>query len=362
MMAFLALSLLAQHVMAVEIAPATQGEGAARMMTWNEGLTYLRNPTVKDHSVALLFGGRWCKAARMIAEGKIKSFGVPVIVVTAAEEAINPLTDKNVRGLDIFRQFGGNAGSLAFLNDEGMPINYMVLPQLVHDCNPDLLTTYFRYVQTKSYRKVTLGEFCRAMGMEDVVVQSIKRGQTDGMGRVLSARAPVLKSVNDLTKEAYDPWDHPGYITVYTENPNGALFLAQVNEILYAFEAIQPRIAIVCPYGTRPPLDHLLGGDGLLLCNAAADDIIAGGTTPRIVFTGGSGAMQKGLELKGFQPANVLGALLNIRLTGEIKNLYPDIPLQEAEGGITLTEAGQLSILSIFDGKTAKDLRSGAKK
>lgn len=333
-----------------------------RHLTWNQFISDSRSVGEAGKpmtSTVVYFGGDWTKVARGLSNGTIKTYGSQVVIVSSKDRCINPITNTPVDGIDLMRFFQVNAGTMMFFDKIGIPLIGLNLPQVFHANDAKLIESYIRYLSSESYNKISLTDYCKAIGNEDIIVEALKRAQGDGFFKMIKPGDKVLNGKNYTTKENFNPMENPGTFTIYTNDTHSALFIAQINEILYAFGNLNPQIAIVCPDDQIPDLDHFVGFNGILV-HAKKEDIESLGKLPKMLFVARTGTAVGGMEFTGFQPSPVIAVSLRLQVQ-QPETIYPDIPHTETDDNFTILEENNKKIIGIVNGKTAKDIANDNK-
>ncbi|HYE08256.1 MAG TPA: hypothetical protein VEL07_22270 [Planctomycetota bacterium] len=296
--------------------------------SWDEIVTGLRDGTATG-PFAIYLGCADNRLPRLIADGAIDTAGVVFAVVPAAGTVRSPISDRPIPGARLHAFFAATAGTVIFLDVDGLPIPQLSIPQAMHGDDAELFSAYFGYVAGGHHRAMSIAEYCRALGKEQAIVRAVKRVQSGFSGRELKPGEAVLTARNHLTGETVDPNANPGVFHVYSSDPRGRVFLAQIAEIHRAFAALDPQITLIVPDGDEPPLDALPDGIRPVLAHASRAAIESHGPSPHIVVSGG-GEPARGVRLDGFQPADALARLIGLPLT-DLSLVDRDIPYAEVD-------------------------------
>ncbi|MBA3845641.1 MAG: hypothetical protein H0X45_03225 [Planctomycetes bacterium] len=299
-----------------------------RGASWDEIVSGLRDGTATG-PFAIYLGSADNRLPRLIADGAIDTAGVIFVVVPAGGSVRSPISDRPVPGARLHAFFAATAGTVIFLDVDGLPIPQLSIPQAMHGDDAELFAAYFAYVAGGHHRAMSIAEYCRALGKEQAIVRAVKRVQSGFSGRELKPGEAVLTARNHLTGETVDPNANPGVFHVYSSDARGRVFLAQIAEIHRAFAALDPQITLIVPDGDEPPLDILPDGIRPVLAHASRAAIERHGPSPHIVVSGG-GDPAHGVRLDGFQPADALARLIGLPLT-DLSLVDRDIPYAEVD-------------------------------
>ena len=303
----------------------------AEALTWNDLLIKIRrSPDVGP--VAIYLGAASNKIPQLVRSGGIDTQGIPFAVLPSTDEALNPATNRVVSGARIQDFYGATAGTVIFLDDEGIFMAELAMPQSLHRNRPEIFTLYFRYLASGNFKKMNIVEFARARGEDGMLLGAI-RGMSERIAvQELKGDERLVVGRNAMAGTPIDPWDptNQGVFFVYTTDPSGPVFMAQLAEIWRGFESLQPQITIVVPPGKEPDLTKLPSTFLAVLAYAPAQDIAAMGSSPVTVVTATQQGKRTGRRLVGFQPANVLAQVLGI--SGKaIRGFNRDLPFGETD-------------------------------
>jgi hypothetical protein len=312
----------------VSAVAAAQAPSSA-LQGWNDILERLRAGAPGPYAVYL--GSPDNRLPRLLAAGAIATLDIPVVVLRSGDQVRNPMTDRLVGGERLQNFFGASAGTLLFLDADGMPIPQLSIPQAMHGNDPELFTLYFGYVAGAHYKAMSIAEYCRALGKDQVVLRALRRVKNGFSGREFAADEALLKARNHVSGESVDPWADPGVFHIYTADAAGRVFRAQVNEIERAFGRLNPRFTLIVPDGEEPDMARL-PGVRCVLAHAARADLLRLGASPLTIITAGGPDphARKGIRLDGFQPADVVAKLVGLPLA-DLALVDHDIPYAEMD-------------------------------
>ncbi len=309
-------------------APAAQAPSAS-LLGWNTIIERLRAGAAGPYAVYL--GSPDNKLPRLLAVGAIATLDIPVVVLRSGDQVRNPMTDRLVGGDRLQNFFGASAGTLLFLDGDGMPIPQLSIPQAMHGNDAELFALYFSYVAGAHYKAMSIAEYCRALGKDQVVLRALRRVKSGFSGREFAADEALPKARNHVSGEAVDAWADPGVFHIYTAAADGRVFLAQVNEIERAFGRLNPRFTLIVPEGEEPDMARL-PGVRCVLAHAARSELLRLGASPLTIITAGGpdAHARKGIRLDGFQPADVIAKLVGLPLA-DLALVDRDIPYGEMD-------------------------------
>ncbi|MFW5829615.1 MAG: hypothetical protein ACOCXA_05080, partial [Planctomycetota bacterium] len=273
---------------------------------------------------------------RMIAAGEVDLHGLLVAVIDAEQTARNPVSDRSINGLELFRLFSGNAGSLVFLDRDGMPLEQLALPQIYHGNDRHVVALFAGYAAGGHYSSMTIADYCRAMGLEDVEQRAHLRMQTNGFGLPLMP-GDDLPMVVMPDGQPLPINSNPGVFFVIGY-PRHEAFNRQLIEIAQAFRAYEPRIVAVVPHGSalREETRSMVGD--LTVAHAGAA-VFRSEATPRMLLFGEDGS---GMAFYGFQPADVISKHTRVEVVNQ-QSRAPNMPYGETDTGeLPLVDAAQM--------------------
>ena len=304
---------------------------AAEPLSWNDLIQQIRTRTDVG-PVAIYLGSAANRIPGLVRAGVIDTQGVPFAVLPATTQALNPATNRMVPGARIQDFYGATAGTVIFLDHEGIFMAELAMPQSLHRNRPEIFTLYFRYLASGNYLKMNIVEFARARGEDGMLLAAI-RGMSERIAvQELKGDERLAVCRNAMSGTPIDPWDptNQGVFFVFSTDAAAPIFRAQLVEIWRGFEALQPQITIVVPPGREPDLSTLPPTFQAVLANASASDIAAMGQGPVTIVTATQQGKRTGRRLVGFQPSNVLAQVLGI--SGKaIRAMNRDVPFGETD-------------------------------
>ncbi len=346
-LAWIAAGLLSLTMGMTSVAAASD---VPTLRSWDEHLSVVRNGG--DAPALVYFGGTYTKVSRGLRDGVIDTKGLPVVMIEPGSMVQNPVTGRPILGYDLQQFFGGNAGSIVFLGDLGIPLQQLSLPSLFHGSSAPLIEGYAQYVQSATAKTISLADYMRATGREQHVMEAIARLRgNESAFRVLAPGTALVGGVNYVSKEVFDPWKNPGVFIVYTTNPESAIAIAQINEMCIGLAEWEPRIALVVPEGTVPDLGRYIGFQGLLI-HAPKDRIASMGAGPITQFVANRNGSQRGLRMDGFAPADLIAAVMALPNGGAAAAVYPAIPQGETDDAYTMLASTVDAVLKDRRGAT----------
>lgn len=304
---------------------------SVELVSWDALLNYYRtNPDPAPS--AFYLGSPANRLARMFAAGQVDTKGLPVAVVPARAEVLNPISGKRVLGERIQDAYGASAGTVMFFDHQGIPMLQLAMPQSLHHNRPEIVAVYCGYVASRSYKSMKFEEYVLATGQEKIVYAAIKDMKERLAFQQLTGDEKLVIARNAVSGATIDPWDlaNVGTFFVYTVDPSAPVFHAQIIEIWMAFQGLNPNITIVTPEKTEPDLGSLPPNFQAVLAHAPREAIAAMGSGPVTIMTSKPVNKQRGLRLLGFQPANVIKELIGMKnQMGQIYNR--DLPYGEVD-------------------------------
>ena len=302
---------------------------AAEQLGWEQWLQDIRAGT--SHApVAIYLGSCANHLPRLLAAGDIHTHGIAVITVQADDRITNPLSLRPMDGAQLQTFLGATAGTLVFLDHEGLPLPQLSMPQAMHGDDPQLFDAYFSYVAGGHYRTMTIAEYCAALGTSSVISRAVARVRHGFSGRPLSGNEPLVPAVEADGHTIIDPWTASGVFYIYAHHAQDRVFLAQLEEISHAFGSLQPRVTVIVPDQEQPPLPPAASAGDWVLGHAAPAELARLAVSPVTIVTARGAHGMTGMRLDGFQPAAVLAQLLGLPLP-ESTHLNHDIPYAEAD-------------------------------
>ncbi len=322
---------------------------ATPIMEWNEAIAWYRDvhqAEARQSGAALYIGRRSHRFVRMVEHGMIDTAGLPLIVLSADIDALNPMTDQTVLGRDIIRQFStlsqtNPAGSVFLLDELGIVRPLLTMHHAVHRNQPDRLNLMFAYAASGMTDAMSLEEFARLRGEGPLIMQmaqEIRTGHlTEASLLVLHYFAQEIDPDTAIVGTAPDGSAVPtgttvGRIFLLTDDPAAPAFLAQARDIWEKLTIGGDGMV------TRPPLT-VVGPPGssyeLLALQGIAHETVSApvrrlrdGPLPRMILSGGEGGVV--VEVRGFVPGDILGSLLGVHVPDRTP-LHPDMPLGETD-------------------------------
>src|SRR3954465_1287383 len=101
--------------------------GSAAGASWDDLLGELRS-SARHGPTAVYLGSADNHLPRLVAAGAIDTAGIPFVVVGATAEVRNPLTDRPISGARLAAFFAATAGTVVFLDEDGLPIPQLAIP------------------------------------------------------------------------------------------------------------------------------------------------------------------------------------------------------------------------------------------
>ena len=298
---------------------------AVEVLEWDTLIDRYRDKAVPKGAVIYL-GSAENHLPRMVRDGHVELHGLAMAVLDAKRPARNPISDRPIRGLEIFRLLGGNAGTLVFLDRDGVPLVQLSLPQIYHGNDAKVVSLFASYAAGGHHSTMSVNEYSRAMGLEEVERRADIRMQTNGFGLPLMPQDPVPTVVMD-DGQPINLRDSPGvfFVIGFPDKPG---FQQQLQEIALAFRAYGPRIVAVIPHDTTIP-DRVHSVVGSLTVTRGRATLFRQEATPRIMLFGSDGS---GMTFYGYQPADVLSKHTRVEV-GNVTSRSPNMPYGETDTG-----------------------------
>lgn len=294
---------------------------AQEFTSWSAYLENLKsdNPQV----AAVILGSKQNTLPREIASGATNMQGVQTVLIESNEEYVNPLTNQKISGRRLFAMWGANAGTLIFLNKDGLAIPQLALPQSIHANERDIVESYAGYVHEGEFNHMTLRDYLQAKGRKEVIrkIQMTRRTMQGWKPFLPGQPLPLLLDDNGTVVDARK---HPGTFFIFGD-PSGRAFNAQIREIQLGLGNARASIIAVIPNDRqRPPTLP----DSIDTLFAKPADVLEP-CSPRIMMCSQDGS---GIEMNGFHPKDVLAMRLGLNLA-DLAPLQADVPFTETDTG-----------------------------
>ena len=302
---------------------------AAESLGWEQWLQGIRTGAIHA-PVAIYLGSPANHLPRLIQSGTIHTHGIAVITVQADERITNPLSQRPMDGAQLQTLLSASAGTLVFLDQDGLPMPQLSMPQAMHGDDPQLFEAYFSYVAGGHYRTMSISEYCAALGTSAVISRAVARVRHGFSGRPLSANEPLVPALEADGRTVIDPWSASGVFYIYARHARDRVFLAQLDEISHAFGSLQPRLTVIVPTQEQPPLPPNASGGDWVLGHAEPAELARLAVSPVTIVTARGAHGMTGMRLDGFQPAAVLAQLLGLPQPTATQCNH-DIPYAEAD-------------------------------
>lgn len=307
----------------------SKGFGAEplRIISWERALLQLRD---KGGPLAIYCGSPANNLPRKMVNGEIDTNGIPFVVIPSTLMILNPFTGKEVAGGRMHDHFGATAGTIVFLDRDGMAIPAVSMPWGVHRDDPATISLISGFVAGGHHRLMDLTEYARSIGKEEIIEKALKQNPVGLTGREIGEKDLLPTMRNVTTGEIIDPWSEIGVFYVFALR-YGPVCEAQLHEVWNAFGNLQPKITLILPPGEEPTDQRQLpAGMQAVLAQAPREAIAMLGTGPSTVCTTNADGRKRGLVFEGFVPALVYSRLLGIPVQHREK-LNRDIPHGEKE-------------------------------
>jgi hypothetical protein len=322
------------------LAACASSAPALDALGWEQYLSCLREGHAQ--STALYFGAADNRLPRQWLAGGVTGAGacVSVVMIPGHGQLESPLGGPQISAAQLQRFFGVTAGTVLFLDRQGMPLPQLSLPQALHQDDLQLLGLYLAYVAGGHDRAMTIAEYAQALGAEAILSRAIAR-ERQGCARVLAPGQALARATTAGTHAVVDPWAEGGVFYLYAHDLGGRVFRAQLHEIMRAFAVLHPRLTVITPTGEDPDAQLIDDSCECVLAHAEGSLLRAQGPSPLLVVSARTAQGMQALRLDGFQPAPVLAHLLGLRLVDDAA-LDHDIPYGEVdvEQSSTTTSTG----------------------
>ena len=294
---------------------------------WDAYIQDLRDGTAPA-VVAVSLGSARNRLPRSVADGTIDLHGVPLIVVEARGDYLNPISDGRIQGARLFALWSANAGTLLFLDRDGLLIPQLNLPQVFHANDPEVVGAYAGFAHGEHFREMGLRDYLLALDQQSVMLKiqaKLKRGTGNWRPVLPEADIPVIVSRDG---EPVNPREHAGAFFVFGR-PDGRAFRAQVREIQEGLASLRATVVAVIP--SDLPADA--GADLGVTVLRAARGVVDAPCNPRILVLTHEGG---GLWMYGYHPRDMIAMQLGGMNIANVAPLQPEIPFTETDVGTLL--------------------------
>ncbi len=301
------------------------------VMSYTELMASIRSGSLAGPS-AIYCGSVQNRLVQMVLSKQIRQHGIPLAVLAAKEQVLNPFTGKLTDGENLYGLYNGSPGTLVFIDREGLPIPSATLAHLIHCNHARIIDAHFSFFGTGSVGVMTPEQYFHAVGVAKDIEDAKVRFFNGFLGRFLTPQIPTVVG-RTAGGETWNPWEKPGVIHLITADVTGRAFVAQLSNAISVSAKLGAPLAVTMPPGSD--LSPLLRGAPVAQVFAEREEILRLGPTPRLVITGGlppKGA-GRGVEIWGFVPVELLGKLLKKPVTADVLS-DPDLPVGETDFGV----------------------------